>query len=44
MVKAAVLYEPKKPLGIEEITLEDPGPGEVLVRMIASGVTPTGTW
>ncbi|MBI3743615.1 MAG: Zn-dependent alcohol dehydrogenase [Chloroflexi bacterium] len=37
-MKAAVLYEAKKPLKIEEFQLDEPGPGEVLVRLIASGV------
>ena len=37
-MKAAVLYEPKTPLSIEELDLSEPGPGEVLVRMMASGV------
>ncbi len=37
-MKAAVLYEPKTPLRIEELDLKDPGPGEVLVKLMASGV------
>ena len=37
-MKAAVLYEPNTPLEIEELDLEEPGIGEVLVRMMASGV------
>ena len=37
-MKAAVLYEPKTPLVIEELELDEPGPGEVLVKLIASGV------
>src|SRR5690242_4720624 len=37
-VTAAVLYEPKKPLVIEEVDLLDPGPHEVLVRWAANGV------
>ncbi len=36
--RAAVLYEYKAPLVIEELDLDDPGPGEVLVKMGASGV------
>ncbi len=38
MVKAAVMYEPNTPLKMEEIAFGDPGPGEVLVKMMASGV------
>jgi S-(hydroxymethyl)glutathione dehydrogenase/alcohol dehydrogenase len=37
-MKAAVLYEPRTPLVIEELELDEPGPGEVLVKMAASGV------
>ncbi len=37
-MKAAVLYEPKTPLVIEELELDEPGPSEVLVKLIASGV------
>lgn len=36
--RAAVLYEAGKPAVIEEITLEPPQQGEVLVRMQAAGV------
>src|SRR5258708_33119550 len=36
--KAAVLYEAGQPAVIEEITLDSPQQGEVLVRMEASGV------
>ena len=35
---AAVLYEVKKPLVIEEVELLDPGPHEVQVRWAANGV------
>src|SRR5438046_2509358 len=35
---AAVLYEVKKPLVIEEVELLDPGPHEVQVRWVANGV------
>ena len=38
---AAVAWEPKKPLVIEELDLEGPKAGEVLVRMVASGVCHT---
>jgi S-(hydroxymethyl)glutathione dehydrogenase/alcohol dehydrogenase len=37
-MKAAVLYEPNTPLVIEELDLDEPGPGEVLVKTMASGV------
>ncbi|MGA0862318.1 MAG: NDMA-dependent alcohol dehydrogenase [Ilumatobacteraceae bacterium] len=36
--KAAVLWEVNAPWSIEEIELDPPGPGEVLVRMVASGM------
>ena len=35
---AAVLRAFGRPLSIEAVTLRDPGPGEVLVRMVAAGV------
>jgi S-(hydroxymethyl)glutathione dehydrogenase/alcohol dehydrogenase len=37
-MKASVLYEQGKPLGVEDLELEPPRRGEVLVRMAASGV------
>jgi Zn-dependent alcohol dehydrogenase len=37
-MKAAVLYKYKQPLVIEEIDLDPPKQGEVLVRMTSSGV------
>ena len=37
-MKAAVLYEANTPLRIEEIDLSEPGPREVLVKIMASGV------
>ncbi|MBM3948958.1 MAG: Zn-dependent alcohol dehydrogenase [SAR202 cluster bacterium] len=37
-LRGAVLYEHKKPLKVEELELPDPGPGHVLVKMMASGV------
>ncbi|MEZ4744033.1 MAG: S-(hydroxymethyl)glutathione dehydrogenase/class III alcohol dehydrogenase [Bdellovibrionota bacterium] len=40
-VKAAVAWEPKQPLKIEEIDLEFPKKGEVLVKIIATGVCHT---
>ncbi|NBR00203.1 MAG: NDMA-dependent alcohol dehydrogenase [Actinobacteria bacterium] len=36
--KAAVLWEVNAPWSIEEIELDPPGPGEVLVKMAASGM------
>lgn len=38
---AAVAWEPKKPLVIEELEVMGPKTGEVLVRMVASGVCHT---
>jgi len=37
-VRAAVLREFNSPFSVEEVELADPGPGEVLVRLQASGV------
>ena len=37
-MKAAVLHEVNKPLVIEEIEHDNPGPREVLVRTVAAGV------
>ena len=37
-MKAGVLYEAKQPVVIEELDLAEPAPGEVLVKMMASGV------
>lgn len=37
-MKAAVLYETGAPLVIEDIAIDKPGPHEVLVRTVASGV------
>lgn len=39
--RAAVAWEPKKPLVIEEIDVEGPREGEVLLRVVASGVCHT---
>ena len=36
--KAAVLWEVGKPWSVEDIQLDDPGPGEVLVKLAASGL------
>jgi len=43
-VKAAVAWEPAKPLAIEEIDLEGPKTGEVLVRLAATGVCHTDAY
>jgi len=37
-IKAAVLYEPNTPLSVEEVDLDGPKEGEVLVRMASAGV------
>ena len=37
-IQAAVLYEAKTPFVIEELTLQEPRDGEVLVKVAASGV------
>ncbi|MBI5928119.1 MAG: Zn-dependent alcohol dehydrogenase [Chloroflexi bacterium] len=37
-IQAAVLYEPKTPFVIEELTLQEPRAGEVLVKVAACGV------
>jgi S-(hydroxymethyl)glutathione dehydrogenase/alcohol dehydrogenase len=37
-MKAAVLYTRREPMVVEEIRLIDPGPGEVEIRLVASGV------
>ena len=37
-MKAAVLYEYNKPLVIEEIEIDEPGRGQVMVRTVATGV------
>jgi S-(hydroxymethyl)glutathione dehydrogenase/alcohol dehydrogenase len=36
--KAAILWETNTPWSVEEIELDPPGPGEVLVKMAASGL------
>ena len=40
-IRAAVLEEFAKPLVVQEVELADPGPGEVLVRLVACGVCHT---
>ena len=37
-MRASVLFEQGKPLSVEDLELEAPRAGEVLVRMMASGV------
>jgi S-(hydroxymethyl)glutathione dehydrogenase/alcohol dehydrogenase len=37
-VKAAVMRKNRAPLDLEEVRIDDPGPGEVLVRTVASGI------
>ena len=41
MMKAAVLREFKKPLSIEEVPVPEVGPGQILVKIEASGVCHT---
>tara|TARA_B110000259_G_C14034001_1_gene408179 strand:- start:8256 stop:9365 length:1110 start_codon:yes stop_codon:yes gene_type:complete len=43
-VKAAVAWEPKQPLKIEIVDLDPPKKGEVLVKIIASGVCHTDAY
>jgi alcohol dehydrogenase, propanol-preferring len=40
-MKAAVVHEFGKPLRIEEVPIPTPGPGEVLIKVIANGVCHT---
>ena len=40
-MKAAVLYEPNKPLEVEEVTLDEPQANEVLVKLVVTGVCHT---
>lgn len=42
--RAAVAWEPNKPLEIEEIDLEGPKQGEVLIRNVATGVCHTDAY
>ena len=37
-MRGAVFLGPDQPIRIEELELDPPGPGEVLVRMAAAGV------
>ncbi|MGI9592093.1 MAG: alcohol dehydrogenase catalytic domain-containing protein, partial [Myxococcota bacterium] len=43
-IKAAVAFEAAKPLVIEELDLEGPRPGEVLVKLAATGVCHTDAY
>lgn len=37
-MKAAVLYRVGEPLRLEEVAIDPPGPGEVAIRVVASGI------
>ena len=37
-MKAAVLYEINKPLVIEGIDIDEPGPGRVMVKTMSAGI------
>jgi S-(hydroxymethyl)glutathione dehydrogenase / alcohol dehydrogenase len=37
-IKAAIFRAPNQPLTVEEVEIDEPGPHEVLVRTVASGV------
>lgn len=43
-IKAAIAWEANKPLSVEEIDIENPKKGEVLVKIIASGVCHTDAY
>ena len=43
-IKAAVAWEANSPLKIEEVDLELPKRGEVLVKMVATGVCHTDAY
>jgi S-(hydroxymethyl)glutathione dehydrogenase/alcohol dehydrogenase len=43
-VKAAVAWEPAKPLEVEEIDLQDPREGEARVRLVATGICHTDAY
>jgi len=38
VVKAAVMYQVQKPLVVEDVDLDAPGPGEVKVRLGATAI------
>jgi S-(hydroxymethyl)glutathione dehydrogenase/alcohol dehydrogenase len=37
-MKAAILYEAKKPMQVEEVTIDDPQDHEVMVKLVATGI------
>jgi len=37
-MKAAILYEPNKPMPVEEVTIDDPQDHEVMVKLEATGI------
>jgi len=37
-LKAAILIEPHKPVLVEEVDLQDPKDGEVLVDLVGAGI------
>src|SRR3972149_925416 len=41
MVRAAVFYEIGKPLSVEEVDVDAPGPGEIKVRLGAPALCPS---
>jgi S-(hydroxymethyl)glutathione dehydrogenase/alcohol dehydrogenase len=43
-IRAAVAWEPEKPLAVEEIDLDGPRAGECLVRLVATGVCHTDAY
>jgi S-(hydroxymethyl)glutathione dehydrogenase/alcohol dehydrogenase len=43
-VRAAIAWEPKRPLEVEELDLEGPKAGECLVRLVATGVCHTDAY
>lgn len=43
-IKAAVAWKPNSPLSIEEVDLEGPKAGEVLIRVVATGVCHTDAY
>ncbi|HEU0318171.1 MAG TPA: alcohol dehydrogenase catalytic domain-containing protein [Solirubrobacteraceae bacterium] len=43
-IRAAVLEEFAEPLVVQEVDLDEPGPGEVLVRLVACGVCHTDVY
>ena len=37
-MRAAILYEPNKPMPVEEVTVDDPQEHEVMVKLVATGI------